>query len=101
MAILLVESTILSYGYYFREQITAGFHAAMSNGLQQYGREPSLSSVVDGSGLAAAVVHELQQDMAGMSLEIQRLSSATDGSGLVAAVSAELLRACVSNSEQC
>ena len=47
MAILLVESTILSYGYYFREQITAGFHNAMSNGLQQYGREPSLSSVVD------------------------------------------------------
>lgn len=47
MAILLVESTILSYGYYFREQITAGFHSAMSNGLQQYGREPSLSSVVD------------------------------------------------------
>ena len=47
MAILLVESTILAFGYYFREQITAGFHAAMSSGLQEYGKEPSLSSVID------------------------------------------------------
>ena len=47
MAILLLESTIAFFGYWFREDITAGFHAAMSNGLQLYGKEPSLSSVVD------------------------------------------------------
>lgn len=47
MAILVVESTILFFGYLNREEITAGFHAAMSNGLQFYGKEPSLSSVVD------------------------------------------------------
>lgn len=45
--ILVVESTILFFGYWFREEITKGFHAAMSNGLQWYGKEPSLSSVVD------------------------------------------------------
>jgi len=45
--ILLVESTILLCGYWLREDISTGFHAAMSNGLQWYGKEPSLSSVVD------------------------------------------------------
>ena len=47
MVILVVESSILFLGYWFREEITAGFHAAMSNGLQFYGKEPSLSSVID------------------------------------------------------
>ena len=47
ITILLVESTILFCGYWFRNKIEKGFHAAMSNGLQYYGKEPSLSSVVD------------------------------------------------------
>lgn len=47
LVILVTESTILFFGYWFREEITAGFHAAMANGLQFYGKEPSLSSVVD------------------------------------------------------
>ena len=47
MAILLVESTILFCGYWFSDKITKGFHAAMSNGLQYYGKEPSMSSIVD------------------------------------------------------
>lgn len=45
--ILMVESTILFCGYWFSDNITKGFHAAMANGLQYYGKEPSISSVVD------------------------------------------------------
>jgi hypothetical protein len=47
LIIFVVEISMLSCGYIFREELTSSFHTGLGNGLQEYGKNSAQTAAID------------------------------------------------------
>ena len=43
----MVETSLLSCGYIFREELTSSFHGGLGKGLQEYGKNSAQTAAID------------------------------------------------------
>lgn len=47
LVIFMVETSLLSCGYIFREELTSSFHTGLGKGLQEYGKNSAQTAAID------------------------------------------------------